>query len=58
MENIFSLWLIPKGNIFKKYSRIIRDLSKQYSSPYFEPHITLIGGILANEKEAIKVSLE
>jgi 2'-5' RNA ligase len=52
--HIFSLWLIPKGQEYKDFSRIIKVLAKKNSAPRFEPHVTLIGGILTNKKKAIK----
>jgi 2'-5' RNA ligase len=41
----YSLWLVPPPDISDKYARIIRDLSKEYQSAVFEPHITLAGEI-------------
>jgi len=52
--SIFSLWLIPKGQEYKDFSRIIKVLAKKNSAPKFEPHVTLIGTILTNKKKAIK----
>ena len=49
----YSIWLIPKGNIYKKLSNIIGGLSLQHSSPIFEPHVTLLGGIIGNQEEII-----
>lgn len=51
--DIFSLWLIPKGQEYKDFSKIIKALVKKNSAPKFEPHVTLIGGILASKNEAI-----
>jgi len=52
--HIFSLWLIPKEQKYKDFSRIIKVLARKNLAPKFEPHVTLIGGILTNKKKAIK----
>jgi 2'-5' RNA ligase len=49
----YSFWFMPKGPIAKKYSQVIAQLAKQYASPIFPPHVTLIGSIEAQEEEAI-----
>ncbi|AJF61579.1 TPA: hypothetical protein HA239_04190 [Candidatus Woesearchaeota archaeon] len=41
----FSLWLMPEGEQYKRFSGIISDLGKRYKGPRFEPHITLLGDI-------------
>ena len=54
----YSIWLLPYGSNNEKLSEIISKLSKRFShshqTPKFEPHVTLIGQIKANEKEVIK----
>lgn len=50
----YSIWLIPKGDSYKKFSSFINRLSKQYSSPVFVPHVTLIGGLYGKEESIIK----
>ena len=40
----YSIWLIPTGETYQKLAKIISDLSKEHSTPNFEPHVTLIGG--------------
>lgn len=42
---MYSLWLIPEDTAFIKYSEVIEGFSKNLKAPYFEPHITLLGGI-------------
>lgn len=49
----YSFWLELRGNFHKKFSRIIRKLSKQFDAPSFEPHVTLLGSIEGREKEII-----
>src|SRR3972149_1366255 len=38
-----SLWLMPSGKIYKRFSNLIKKLAKEYDDPVFEPHITLLG---------------
>jgi len=49
----FALWLIPEEPIFSLLAREICRLSRLHSTPMFDPHITLLGGILLPEEEAL-----
>ncbi len=49
----YSIWLVPGGDEYLELSDIIIKLSKVYSSPVFEPHITLLGGVCLDETEMI-----
>ena len=55
---MYTLWLIPDQNTYKKLSELIVDLSTIHATPEFEPHVTLLGGIsdpldIAIEKTAV-----
>ncbi len=50
----YSLWLMPSGEVYNKLADLIFQLSKEYSAPKFEPHITLIGEVTGLEDEIIK----
>ncbi|MBI4038427.1 2'-5' RNA ligase family protein [Candidatus Daviesbacteria bacterium] len=50
----YALWLMPKGDIYKKYAGLIKKLAKEYNGPVFEPHITLLGDIELPEHEVKK----
>lgn len=52
----YALWIMLSKDAAKKFSKIILEISKEYRSPAFEPHITLIIIKSMNEKEAIKKS--
>ena len=53
----YSLWIIPTGDVYDRLKDIILRLSLKYSTPRFEPHITLIGGLSCSEEEILsKVS--
>ncbi|MFC1663794.1 2'-5' RNA ligase family protein [Patescibacteria group bacterium] len=51
MENKYSIWLIPTGEVYKRFKEKISQLSRQYNSPNFDPHITLIGELVGSEEE-------
>jgi len=50
----YSLWFMPFGEIYDNLSNLIFQLSKEYSTPEFEPHITLIGEVIGLDDEIIK----
>jgi 2'-5' RNA ligase len=58
LENKYSLWFMPEGNIYQKLSDLISQLSKKYSAPYFEPHITILHSLAMPEEEMIKKTSE
>jgi 2'-5' RNA ligase len=45
----YSLWLQPTGDAFDHLAGIIAQLSAQYRTPVFEPHVTLLGGLTGNK---------
>ena len=56
----YSIWLIPTGETYQKLAKIISALSEKYSTPNFEPHVTLIGGgdLIGTEEEAVSKTLK
>lgn len=50
----YTLWLMPRGEIYDKFAEIIRRLAKKYAAPIFQPHVTLLGDIELPEAEMIK----
>lgn len=50
----YSLWLMPTGGAYDKFSGIIKRLAEEYNAPLFEPHITLIGEIMRSEDYVLK----
>jgi hypothetical protein len=47
----------PEPHLFpQKIEREIRRLSKEYGSPMFKPHVTLLGGIPTSEEKACHVA--
>lgn len=50
----YSLWLMPTGGISVKLAHMISQLSMDYSTPSFEPHVTLLNGIIGPEEEIVK----
>ena len=43
---MYTLWLIPDNNTYNKLSDLIVGLSSLHDTPQFEPHVTLLGGIV------------
>lgn len=54
----YSLWLMPTGAVYDKFSQLISQLAEQYSAPNFPPHVTLVGSIEAYEEEMINKTQE
>lgn len=50
----YNLWLMPKGEVYKKFADLIKKLGGEYGGPMFEPHVTLLGDIELPETEMIK----
>jgi 2'-5' RNA ligase len=47
----YSLWLMPTGEARDRLAGTILELSRQYATPVFEPHVTLAGGITGTARE-------
>jgi len=41
----YAFWLIPSGEAYNLLKETIRHYSEMYSTPHFEPHITLISSL-------------
>lgn len=50
----FSLWLMPSGRVRDRLARVIAELSARYTTPAFEPHITLLSGLGAPQAGLIE----
>jgi 2'-5' RNA ligase len=42
---------MPSGEVRQRLSETILDLSREYTAPAFEPHVTLAGGIVGPARE-------
>ena len=51
-----TLWLVPTGQAYEKFSNLIKKLAAEYNAPVFEPHITLLGDFMQTEEECITLS--
>ena len=49
----YSIWLIPSGGVYNKLHDLIFQLSKKYFPSNFEPHVTLIGGLIGAEENIL-----
>ena len=51
----YSIWLMPaEENVFGELQSTINSISSRYSTPSFEPHVTLIAGISGIEDTVIE----
>ena len=57
-KGVYSLWLMPRGRIANQLRTLIGKLSREYSTPTFEPHVTLIGELELSKARAIAKTKE
>lgn len=50
----YSIWLIPPPGISSKFKVIIDDLARKYNQGFFDPHVTLIGGLDGEEGKVLR----
>ena len=53
----YSLWFMPCGEVRELLAQTILRLSKEHSTPRFEPHVTLLGELLLSEEETLSQTL-
>ena len=51
--SVFSLWLVPErdGPVFRQLREIINTTSREFGTPVFDPHVTLLGGVTGAEQD-------
>ena len=54
----YSLWLVPEGVVDGDLRAIVGRLAGEHGSPTFPPHVTLFGGIVGPEDDAVTHSRE
>jgi len=54
----YSIWLMPTGRVYYQLSELISQLSKKYSTPNFEPHVTLLGNLIGPGEDLISKTLK
>ena len=54
----YSLWLMPGGQVYRRLHGVILKLSREYSTPAFKPHVTLLGRIVAPRREVLVKSAQ
>lgn len=47
----YFLWLTPSGSDFRQLLALVNSIGHKYGTPLFEPHITLLSGLLGSEKD-------
>lgn len=53
-----SLWLVPEQDTaaYQTLSQLIADIGRVFSSPVFEPHVTLLGGMEGTREDILRKS--
>ncbi len=55
----YTLWLMPKGQIYNKFNTLIKKLADENEGPVFKPHVTLLGEVPQQGKsEVIRLTEE
>lgn len=59
-DSLYSLWVCPPKNsdLYTKLKNLVSDLAKRFSSPIFEPHVTLFGDVKLTKEEVISKTKE
>lgn len=57
-KNEYTIWFMPRGELYDELAQIISRLSREYGAPLFEPHITLLGDIVETEKKIMSKTAE
>ncbi len=49
----YSLWLVPdrESDMYRLLNAAIQEIARHYGTPAFEPHVTLLGGIVGDSEE-------
>jgi len=55
---IYSLWLMPSGQMYRRLRGVILKLSREYSTSVFKPHVTLLGRIVGPRREVLAKSAQ
>jgi len=50
----YSIWLMPDGIDKDQLKTTILSLASDFDAPFFNPHVTLVGGFLGEEKQLLK----
>lgn len=53
----YAIWLMPEEPMFSLLAGEISRLSQEHSTPPFDPHVTLLGGITLPEEKALAGSV-
>jgi 2'-5' RNA ligase len=51
-----TLWLMPTGEAYEKFSGLIKKLAAENNAPIFEPHVTLLGDFQQSEEECVRLT--
>ncbi len=49
---------MPSGDVYDRLASLISQLSEERSAPSFQPHVTLIGGLMGPEEDIVSKTLQ
>ena len=49
----YSIWLMPEGDVLDKFYKLIIKIGDEYNSPKYQPHVTLLGGLVGFTREEV-----
>ncbi len=49
--HVYSIWLKPTGEARAELAGVISRLSREHSTPLFEPHVTLVGELIGQGED-------
>jgi 2'-5' RNA ligase len=55
---MLTLWLIPDGEARQQLQQLITEMSSRHGAPAFEPHITLLSGIMGEAADVAAQAAE
>src|SRR5699024_9817509 len=55
-EATYSLWFRPFGEVGFELKEQIKEISKHYNAPFFQPHVTLLGNLKENQTELVQLT--
>lgn len=59
-DSLYSLWVCPPkdSDLYLKLKKLVEKLAKRFSSPIFEPHVTLLGDLKISSENVISKTEE
>ena len=55
-QHTYSLWLTPDESTHDDLASLIADLAAEHGGPRFQPHVTLLGTVVGEEAEIVRLA--